>query len=428
MTRQANLATRASRAKLRPLARHLAKIAADLFLVYRRPKSGPGTWSLKRYADGAYSLAGLGAVADDMSESDGERTLSFHEATAKARELAKSHAEREKLEAAGPTIDVRRAVEEYAQAREARWVPLGGPKHDARTRLARHVLADGALAATPLALLTVDQLATWRKGAAERVTHDIRAALNAAARRYRDRLPPTLRDVVKDGLASPGAAPRAAHEIQALSDPDVRRLVLAAQEIDAEGQWDGSLYRLVLVLAATGARFSQVARCTVSDVQPAQRRLMIPTSRKGKSDAKAARTAVPIGDDVCKALAPAMAGRLGNEPLFMRPDWRPIGVGKWVKGDLRPWRSPGEFGRPWRLIAERAGLRDATAYSLRHAAIVRSLSLGLPVQLVAKLFDTSALMVQRSYSASIVDALGDLAQRMAVPLAPVAPLPLSAAR
>ena len=34
--------------------------------------------------------------------------------------------------------------------------------------------------------------------------------------------------------------------------------------------------------------------------------------------------------------------------------------------------------------------------------------------LVARLFDTSATMVQKNYSASIVDALGELAERMAV--------------
>jgi len=122
-----------------------------------------------------------------------------------------------------------------------------------------------------------------------------------------------------------------------------------------------------------------------------------------------------------------MAGRLGAEPLFVRPGWQATGVGKWERAAPRPWQSS-ELNIPWRLVAKRAGLPGVTPYALRHSAIIRALSLGLPVQLVAKLFDTSATMIQANYSASIVDALGELAERMAVPLSPVAPSPLAAVR
>jgi hypothetical protein len=48
--------------------------------------------------------------------------------------------------------------------------------------------------------------------------------------------------------------------ISFLSDDDVRRLIKAANEIDDEHDWDGDLYRLVLGLAATGARFTNSPR------------------------------------------------------------------------------------------------------------------------------------------------------------------------
>jgi integrase len=426
MTRQANLTNRTSRLKLRPLVRHRAKIGADLFLDYRRPKSGPGTWSMKRYVDGKYMLETLDAVADDMDDADDDRILSLHQAQAKARALAKAHAERDAAKAAGPALTVARAVEEYSAAREERWQPLGGSRRDARARLNKHI--DAALAQTPLALLTVDQLATWRTGAGERTAHDFKAALNATAKRYRDRLPPTLRDIIKDGMASPGTAPKAAREIVALSEADVRRLVAAAQAIDAEGGWDGGLYRIALALAATGSRFSQLARCVVSDAQIEQRRLMVPVSRKGKSDAKPARTAVPIGPDLVAVLSMATAGRLGSETLFLRPDWIMVGVGKWEKGELRPWRSSDEFGRMWTQIAERAGLPSAVAYDLRHSWITRALGLGLPVQLVARLADTSAQMIQANYASSIIDALSGLAEKTAISLSPATVTPIAAVR
>ena len=53
-------------------------------------------------------------------------------------------------------------------------------------------------------------------------------------------------------------------------------------EVDAEDEWNGDLARLVITLAATGGRFSQVTRMRVGDVQARERRLMIPVSRKGR--------------------------------------------------------------------------------------------------------------------------------------------------
>jgi hypothetical protein len=46
---------------------------------------------------------------------------------------------------------------------------------------------------------------------------------------------------------------------------------------------------------------------------------------------------------------------------------------------------------------------------------------GLPVRLVAAMHDTSLQMIERHYSAHIVDALDELAARAVVPLAPAAP-------
>ena len=60
---------------------------------------------------------------------------------------------------------------------------------------------------------------------------------------------------------------------------------------------------MVLVLAATGARFSQVMRMTVADVQTAKKRLMIPVSHKGRGIKTASHVAVRVGDDVLDELA-----------------------------------------------------------------------------------------------------------------------------
>ena len=294
-----------------------------------------------------------------------------------------------------------------------------------------------ALAAKRLAALAVNDLAKWREAlsvrvkAPERTIHDFKAALNAAAKRYAAQLPPTMRDKIRDGLASAHVSPSVAREAQVLLDPDLRALIAAAWEVDAEGEWDGDLGRLVLVMAATGARFSQVVRMTVADVQAAQKRLMIPVSRKGRGVKNLSHIGVRVGDDVVAALAKATAGRKGHEPLFLRPRWRKAAVGRWEKGERGPWRWTDELTRVWPAIIARAGLAAGTVpYALRHSSIVRGLRAGLPVRLVAALHDTSSAMIEAHYSAYIVDAMDELAARAVVPLttAPATVTPIAAAR
>ena len=43
---------------------------------------------------------------------------------------------------------------------------------------------------------------------------------------------------------------------------------------------------MILVLAATGARFSQVQRLRVVDLQIERQRLMMPTSKKGSGESR----------------------------------------------------------------------------------------------------------------------------------------------
>ena len=131
---------------------------------------------------------------------------------------------------------------------------------------------------------------------------------------------PKLSLIIKNGLATVDAETAQARDKLALPDADIRRIVQAAATVDAEDGWDGDLLRMVLVLSATGARFSQVKRNAVGDVQIAQSRLMVPTSRKGRGKKKASHIGIRIGADVIEALRPAIAGRRAKEPLLER--WR----------------------------------------------------------------------------------------------------------
>ena len=67
-----------------------------------------------------------------------------------------------------------------------------------------------------------------RASSTQRIVNDFKAALNAAARRYKAQLPPAFRDTVKDGLATVDAIAPVAREAQVLPDSDVRAIISAA--------------------------------------------------------------------------------------------------------------------------------------------------------------------------------------------------------
>ena len=197
-----------------------------------------------------------------------------------------------------------------------------------------------------------------------RIANSVRAALNAAAKRHSHKLGPSIRDTIRDGLAVPkGSQVDNAREKQILTDADIRRVIDAAKEVDREQGWGGDLHRMVLVLAATGARFSQVARLRVADLQVEQGRLMVPTSRKGSSGGKRSHVPVPIGTDVVDVLKRAVAGRKGHEPLLMRPRWRraPGGAFGVLEVYARgPWGESRTLTEPWKRVIAKAGLPPVT--------------------------------------------------------------------
>jgi integrase len=287
--------------------------------------------------------------------------------------------------------------------------------------------------------MTSEDLSDWRRslqmgpGGVRRMTNDFKAALNAAASRYASRLPPRFRNIVKDGLKSGAAESPVAREAQILPDADIRALIEAAWAVDAESDWGGDLARMVLLLAATGARFSQVQRITVADVQFAKKRLMMPSSRKGRADKPRKPTPIRVGDDVLDALRSATNERKGHETLLLRPRWRQVGPVQWERYEWGPWRSASELTRPWAAIIARAGLAPATVpYALRHSSIVRGLRAMLPIRLVAMLHDTSVAMIEGHYAAYVADEMDDLAAKAIIPLttasAEIVDLPRQGAR
>jgi integrase len=409
---------------------HWRSIAPDIHLGYRRGVRG-GTWLVRWYlGDQKYRHEAIG-VADDVMKADGENVLDFYQAERKAKKVVVNYRLKAKASAEGAPPTVRIAIEKYLEKKDRDSRNKGGTgRTDIRNTLKKHTLSKEDFAATPLYLLKEKDLKEWHSelpstlanASKTRISSTLKAALNYAARTWRETLPAEFPLIIKNGLAAEKPSPPVARHDQAYPDEAVQRLVLAANEVDREGGWEGDLHRLIVVLAATGARLSQINRMKVGDVQIDRLRLMVPVSNKGKGEKTTTHVAFPVGQDVIDVLLPVVVGRGPDEILLERWYMRQIsnvnGIPTWTKAERAGWRSSSQLKGAWPRIVEKSEVGGKPIpYSFRHSSIVRMLGRGLPTRLVAALHDTSTKMIERHYSAAIVDALGELAAAAVVPIA-----------
>jgi integrase len=411
-------------ARRNPYWRGVSGGRGGVSLGYRKPARGPGAWIAKIVVCGSRVEERL-AAADDVGAGPG--ALDYPKAISQVLDWARRQfAAIEAKEVGAATVEaptVRSAVVAYIKGRENR----SARGADAKSRLTKHVLSDDRFADLKLSKLTASQIERWRSALPEtfrpsttnRLLNDLRAALNAAAEKYRRELPAHTSGEIKAGTRSLSSATEARRQI--LADADVRRVVDASFTVDETGDFG----RLVLLAAATGARFSQLAACLVADLQADRLRIMLPVSKKGRGEKTNGQIAVPFGSDVLERLQPVLAGHLGHEPLLMRWLHRQIGPFEWERTERSAWKSASETDRMWKAALKRAGLpANIVMYALRHSSIVRGLRCGLPVRLVAALHDTSTAMIEKHYAAFIVDVTEELARRAITPLASAVVVPL----
>jgi integrase len=349
-------------------------VAPGISVGYRRSQTS-GAWVL-RCADGKGGAwtARIG-TADDHESADGEHIFDFWQACDKARTMARGTS-------SNAPATWAQALDDYAADLSAR----GGGAANA-THVRYHLTP--ALLGKPVALLTAIELKRWRndllaKGikasTVVRVLKAAKASLNLAAS-HDPRI--QNRDAWRIGLG--GLTDTYTPINRVLSDDDVLRLVAEAYALDA------NFGLFVDVLASTGTRTSQACGLLVTDLQAerADPRLMMPSSRKGKGRKQITRKPVPIPLSLAHKLKATVGKRSGTAPLLTRAGaaWDPR------RQDLQ---------NLFAETARRAGI-EATAYSLRHSSIVRSLLAGTPTRVVASMHDTSTSILERVYSAHIGD-------------------------
>jgi integrase len=379
--RDRQLDTRESRGRLAVRGKpYWRTIEQGTHLGYRRIGGRAGSWCTRHYlGEQRYEVEGLG-IADDQSDADGLTILNFWQAVDKARERAVSRAKA----AAGITdpVTVAAALEQYRHDLETRGADVSNV---ARVQL--HMSEE--LAGKLVGELTADDLKIWRNklrkkqsaASVNRTAAPFRAALNYAAD-HDSRM--HNRGEWKIGLKCLPDADRSRNVI--LAEPKVLAIVAEAYRENME------FGLLIETAAVTGARFSQLGRIEVRDLQCDRDnpRIMMPSSKKGGGVKKIVRRPVPITPDLAARLRRSAANRSGTAPLLVKPSGEP-----WKKSDQT---------LPFKRSASRAGLDpEVSMYALRHTSIVRQLQANVPIRVVAVNHDTSVVMIEKTYSAHIGD-------------------------
>jgi integrase len=384
----AEITTVSARAKLEPCGNpYYRRVMPGLNVGYRKNERRAGAWVARRWLDGK-------AVAKTLELPDPDGDDAFYAAVREAKKwLANASL------VVPVSISVRQAIEAYRAIRAA--APRAHATDNFGSLMRAHVLGH-AIADLELNRLTRADLKAWRASlqrtdksgplsvsSVRRICKDLSAALNYAGREHELTL--TTQTIAQGLRGEKNEVQINSRTPQVLLEHEVKAIVAAAREIDAD------LYRLVLVLAATGARFSQVQRLTVGDVDIKRSRINVPVSHKGGGKKEISHCPMPVSDEVIAALLPVINGRQGGDILLTR------------RG--QPWQTARELSNGhWSAILAKAGLRDdLIPYCLRHSSIVAWLIGRFPSRYVAQLHDTSSAMIEAHYARYVTDAFDDQA-------------------
>jgi integrase len=405
--RDSNLETRTARSRLS--VRHkpyFRLIEPGLHLGYRKLKSGPGTWIVRRYVgEGRYSVRNLTTVdellivADDFSDADGSSVLTF----AQAQERAKAYRPAATDNAGPHTVEM--AMDDYiAFLEESRLTA-----DDARYR--DRAFIREAFGRTELEKLTTSKIRAWvtklasepprlrtRKGEVQKhreLSNDEEAKRRrqASANRTLTVFKAALNRAWRDGKVSTDLAWRRVQPFHSVDAARIRYLTVAeAKRLLNTCAVD--FRKIVRAALQTGARYGQLARLVASDFSPDNGTVRLQT-RKGRGKVKVYHAV--LNAEGVRFFAEACAG-LGTSDVIFR------------KNDGTAWGKSHQK----RLMCdacERAKIYPPIGFHiLRHTWASHAVMNGVPLLVVAKnLGHSDTRMVEKHYGhlapSYIVDAI-----------------------
>ncbi len=390
--RNARLDSRTARLRLAPRNEpYWAKITKGCYLGYRRSVVLGGSW-IARYRDatGDQRYTALGP-ADDVMDPDGATVLSFDQAQAKARTWFQNVAA---VFLSGQTTGpytVADCITDYiAWAKTHRESAAHMETYAKAYILPRLGHVDTAALTTPIIRRWHEEIAAERPRLRRRKGQPIRYREEdpdpeEAQRKRRlraNRHLTTLRAALNRAWREGRIATRDAWErVELFRDVERPRLRFLAVD-EAQRLLNAcppDLRDLVHLALLTGARYGELCRLDVRDVQSASGTLFIRKSKSGKSRHVVLNAE---GDAFCRRLT---TGRPPTQALLLRDDGT-----RWSR-DLHR--------RPFKEAVVRAGIEAAfTFHELRHTWASLTIMAGAPLIVVAQnLGHCDTRMVERHY-------------------------------
>lgn len=352
-------------------------------------------------------------LADDVASADGAAVLDHEQAKEKARSWARAVIAGPKADpGAGLTVDT--ILDRYFAAREAEGMKSVA---DARARAAAHIRpALGALLATDL---TAEGLRRWRDDLvkAPKRVRTRRFAAKQATRTVDLSDPEVLRqrrDTANRTLTVLKAALNWARTGQLVHDDTAWRLVkpfrgttaARVRFLDAVEQGrllaaaEGRLRDLVAAALVTGARFGELARLKVRDLDAANGSVFVAESKSGKP------RHIPLPAGGAKLFA-ALARNKSADAFLL------------TQATGGPWK-PASYQRGFQEALVKAELDSITLHALRHTYASTMVRAGAPLMVVAHaLGHADTRMVEKHYAHLAPSYVAETIRRFAPDVAAV---------
>jgi integrase len=388
--RSAKLDTRSARGKLRARREpYWQPITPGFALGYRKGATG-GTWIAKRYDPTATPKRAYRAMgpADDTMDADGATVLSFAQSQEKAREWFAEQARPKSWNEGDYTV--KDALVDYLQ-----WLSTHRrSERDAGYRAEAFILP--VLGDIKVADLTAERLRSWLKNLAEKPARirtragekqqykapprddETRRKRKASANRTMTILKAALNYAWREGKAATDVAWRRVEPYEGVDTARVRYLTIeeARRLMNA---CETNFRSLVQAALLTGARYGELVRLTVADLNADAGTISIRQSKSGKA------RHVVLTDEGRALFDRLTTGRAGGE-LILTKNGAP-----WLASHQR---------RPIIEASKRAKLDPpADFHCLRHTYASLSAMNGVPLMVIAKnLGHADTRMCERHYS------------------------------
>lgn len=389
--RDASLDTRSARLRLPAERKHWRLIEGGLHLGYRRGPRG-GAWLARRHTGGRYVETVLGA-SDDKADPDGLAVRSYRQAIEAARLWWQEAIRREKLgDCRTSPLTVNDALDDYFSECEQR-----GAKSLGKIRSAAASSIRPELGTLQVADLTTKRLKDWHAALVTRsrrrrsardgaVDEDALRSRRATANRHLTILKAALNHAFKEEAASDDRAWRRVRPFKGVDKPLERYLVEAEVKrlINAAGA-DPDFRALVRGAIYTGARYGELARMQVADLDLENGTAAIKVAKSGKP------RHVVLTAEAVTFLRQLVAGRERDALVFMRGG--------------REWRASEQL-RPMREACNGASIQPPVGFHiLRHSHATMLVSRGVPMAFVAdQLGHADLRMTTRHYGHVAPDA------------------------